>query len=58
MVAPEYLAGKDTDIPDDILKIMIDNYKKHKKQNFNRGTASVIDKERATVPANDRNKSM
>ena len=58
MIAPEYLAGKDTDIPDDILKIMIDNYKKHKKQNFNRGTASVIDKERATVPANDRNKSM
>ncbi len=58
MIAPEYLAGKNTNIPDDILKIMIDNYKKHKKQNFNRGTASVIDKERATVPANNRNKSM
>ena len=58
MIAPEYLAGKNMDIPDDILEIMIDNYKKHKKQNFNRGTASVIDKERATVPANNRNKSM
>ena len=58
MIAPEYLRGKNTDIPDDVLEIMIKNYKKHKKQNFNRGTASVIDKERATVPANNRNKSM
>ena len=55
MIAPEYLAGKNTDIPDDILKIMIDNYKKHQAENFRHGTQRIIDNENPTpiVPQNN-----
>ena len=41
MVAPEYLAGKDTDIHDNVLEIMIKNYKKHQAKNFRRGSKKV-----------------
>ncbi len=41
MIAPEYLAGKNTDIPRDVLKIMIDNYKKHQINNFRHGTENI-----------------
>jgi len=41
MIAPEYLAGKNTDIHDKVLKIMIKNYKKHQAENFQRGSKKV-----------------
>jgi len=59
MIAPEYLAGKSTDIPGNVLKIMIDNYKKHQAENFRHGTKRIIDNENPTpiVPQNN-NKGM
>ena len=41
MIAPKYLAGKNTNIPGDILKIMIDNYKKYQAKNFPRGSKKL-----------------
>ena len=43
MIAPEYLRGKNTDIPDDVLEIMIKNYKKHQIDNFKHGTENIPD---------------
>ncbi len=43
MIAPEYLRGKNTDIPDDVLEIMIKNYKNHQIDNFRHGTENIPD---------------